>query len=80
MQLNGLDIKLDRATAYVEARLRARRPRRDRRKRLDGTHWRRPRAGQVAQGTPTTHGTLEGLRPETGSPLGGLEQQHAGEG
>ena len=33
MQLSGLSLQLDRATAYVEARLR------DRRKQLEGTHW-----------------------------------------
>ena len=39
MQLSGLDLKLNRAMAYVEARLGARRPRRDRRKQLEGARW-----------------------------------------
>ena len=39
MQLSGLDSKLSRAPAYVEARLRARRPRHDRKKWLEGAHW-----------------------------------------
>ena len=39
MQLSGLSLQLDRATAYVEARLKNRRPRRDRRKRLEGAYW-----------------------------------------
>ena len=39
MQFSRLDVKLSRATAYVKARLRARRPRRDRKRRLEGAHW-----------------------------------------
>ena len=39
MQFSGLDIKLSRATAYIEAKLRARRLRRDRKRLLEGAHW-----------------------------------------
>ena len=39
MQFSGLDVKLSRATVYVEARLRARQPRRDRKRRLEGACW-----------------------------------------
>ena len=39
MRFSGLDLRLSRATAYIEARLRARRPRRDRKRPLEDAHW-----------------------------------------
>ena len=39
MQLGGLNQKLQQATAYMAARLRTRRQRRDRKKQLEGAYW-----------------------------------------
>ena len=39
MQFSRLGLRLSRATAYIEARLRARRPRRDRKRPLEDAHW-----------------------------------------
>ena len=40
MQFSEVDVKLHRATtAYVEAGLRVRQPRCDRKRRLEGAHW-----------------------------------------
>ena len=52
MQFRGLDLKLNCATAYVEARLKARRPRRDRQKRLEGGHWERVKSWTGGTGHP----------------------------
>ena len=52
MQLSGLDQELSRATARVEARLRTRRPRRDRRRRLQGDHWEWAKAWTESTGRP----------------------------
>ena len=52
MQLSGLDRKLNHATAYIEARLRTRRPRRDRQKQLEGTHWEWAKSWTKSAGRP----------------------------
>ena len=70
MQLSGLSLQLDRATAYVEARLRDRRPRRDRRKPLEGTHQEWAKNWTGSTGNPDVAGIPKRPRPETGRPVG----------
>ena len=52
MQLSGLDQQLHRATAHVAARLRTRKPRCDRRRPLEGTHWEWAKTWTASTGRP----------------------------
>ena len=52
IQLSGLSLQLNRATAYVEACLRNRRPRRDRCKPLEGAHWKWAKSCTGSTGRP----------------------------
>ena len=53
MQLSGPAQKLHQATAYMAARLRTRRQHRDRRKQVEGTHWKWANLWTKSKGRPS---------------------------